>query len=112
MAIANGVAASAAYWLASQASEMMATPSGLVGSIGVYSVHENWAEAAKQAGVETTFIYAGKYKTEANELAPLGADAKGHMQSLVDGYYAAFTRDVARGPGVAVADVRGGMGQG
>ena len=111
-AIANGMAASGAYWLGSQATEIMATPSGLVGSIGVYSVHENWAEAAKQAGVEHTFIYAGKYKTEGNEFAPLGAEAKDHVQSLVDGYYAAFTRDVARGRGVAVANVRGGMGQG
>src|SRR5258706_6275733 len=112
MAIANGLAASAAYWLASQASEMMATPSGLVGSIGVYAVHENWAEAAKQAGVETTFGFAGQYKIESNEFAPLGADAKDHMQSLVDGYYAAFTRDVARRRGGGAAAARGGVGGG
>lgn len=112
VAFANSLAASAAYWLGSQASEFMVTPSGQVGSIGVFAVHENWAEAAKQAGVETTFVYAGKYKTEGNDLAPLGTEAKGHMQGLVDGYYASFTRGVARGRGVDVAAVRNGMGQG
>lgn len=111
-AIANGLAASAAYWLGSQAGNFRATPSALVGSIGVYSVHENWAEAAKAAGVETTFISAGKFKTEGNQLSPLSPEAKDHMQSLVDSYYAAFTRDVARGRKAPVADVRNGMGQG
>lgn len=34
------------------------------------------------------------------------------MQSRVDDYYAAFTKGVARGRGVPVAQVRDGMGQG
>jgi ClpP class serine protease len=38
-AIANATAASAAYWIGSQASEFVVTPSGQVGSIGVVAVH-------------------------------------------------------------------------
>ena len=34
------------------------------------------------------------------------------MQSRVDDYYAAFTKGVARGRGVPIAQVRDGMGQG
>jgi hypothetical protein len=40
-AIANTTAASAAYWLAAQASELVVTPSGQVGSIGVYAAHDD-----------------------------------------------------------------------
>ena len=38
VAVANHWAASAAYWLASAADELVVTPSGEVGSIGVYSI--------------------------------------------------------------------------
>ena len=34
------------------------------------------------------------------------------MQSRVDDYYASFTKAVARGRGVPIAQVRDGMGQG
>ena len=40
IAVANTMAASAAYWLASAADELVVTPSGSVGSIGVYMMHE------------------------------------------------------------------------
>jgi len=41
VAVANTVAASAAYWLAAQASEVVVASSGLVGSIGVFTAHAN-----------------------------------------------------------------------
>src|SRR6266850_7722071 len=44
VALANGLAASAAYWLASAAHEIIVTPSGEVGSIGVYMLHEDWSK--------------------------------------------------------------------
>src|SRR5439155_18801629 len=41
VAVANHLAASAAYWLASQADELVVTPSGEVGSIRVLAVHDD-----------------------------------------------------------------------
>ncbi|ARK96160.1 S49 family peptidase [Burkholderia pseudomallei] len=110
--IANSLAASAAYWLGSAASEFYVTPGGEVGSIGVWSAHEDWSKALADAGVTTTLISAGKYKTEGNPYGPLSADAQSFMQSRVDDYYGAFTKAVARNRGVPVATVREGMGQG
>ncbi|HEY1723966.1 MAG TPA: S49 family peptidase [Steroidobacteraceae bacterium] len=111
-AIANSMAASAAYWLASQASEFYLTPSGMVGSIGVYVAHEDYSKALDEIGIKTTLVSAGKFKTEGNDVEPLSDEAKAHMQATVDAYYQAFTGAVARGRGVPVAEVRGGMGQG
>jgi len=112
VAISNSLAASAAYWIGSQADEFFCTPGGEVGSIGVYTAHEDLSKVLEASGVDVTLISAGKYKTEGNPYGPLDRDAKAHMQSRVDEYYGAFTRDVARGRAVPVDQVRGGMGQG
>lgn len=112
VAIANSLAASAAYWLASAAGEFYVSPGGEVGSIGVYMAHEDWSKALDTQGVKTTFIAAGKYKTEANYAEPLGTEARDYLQSRVNDYYGAFTRSVAKYRGVEVAKVRDGMGQG
>lgn len=112
VAVANSLAASAAYWIGASASEFYVTPSGEVGSIGVWSAHEDWSQALDEMGVKTTLISAGKYKTEGNGYEPLSAEARDFMQSRVNDYYGAFTRSVARGRGVPVASVRDGMGQG
>ena len=96
-AVANSLAASAAYWLGTAANEFYVTPGGEVGSIGVWMAHEDWSKAIAESGVEVTLISAGKFKVEGNPYGPLDPEAKGFMQSRTDDYYSAFTRDVAKG---------------
>lgn len=112
IAIANYLMASAAYWIASCATEIVASPSASVGSIGVLTIHEDLSKAMEMDGVKQTFISAGKYKTEGNDTEPLGKDAADFMQHRVDEAYGQFVGDISRGRGVPVADVRGGYGQG
>jgi signal peptide peptidase SppA len=111
-AVANSLAASAAYWLGTAASEFFVTPGGEVGSIGVWMAHEDWSKAMDDEGVKVTLISAGKHKVEGNPYSPLDPEARDFMQSRTDDYYGMFTRDVARGRKVSVEDVRKGMGQG
>ena len=112
VAIANTWAASAAYWIASQADELYVTPSGEVGSIGIFSVHEDWSGWNEQKGIQPTYISAGKYKVEGNPDEPLSDEAKAAEQRSVDDYYDAFVADVARGRSVTPAAVRDGFGEG
>lgn len=112
VAVANSLAASAAYWIGCSASEFYVTPGGEVGSIGVWQAHQDYSRALDEAGVKTTLISAGKYKVEGNPYSPLDEEAQSFMQSRVDDYYAAFTKAVARGRGVPISQVRDGMGQG
>lgn len=112
VAIADSLAASAAYWLGCAASEFYITPGGEVGSIGVWQAHFDYSEAYAEAGVAPTLISAGKFKVEGNPYQPLDEEAKAFMQSRVDDYYNAFTKTVSRGRGVSIAQVRDGMGQG
>lgn len=111
-AIANTDAASAAYWLASQADELAVTSSGRVGSIGVFMVHDDWSGFNERMGVTPTYIAAGKFKTEANPDAPLSDEAREAMQAEVDSYYDMFVADVAKGRGTTAAKVRAGFGEG
>lgn len=112
VAVANAKMGSAAYWLASQASEVVGTPSSMTGSIGVYGMHEDRSKMMEKRGVATTVVSAGKFKTEGHPFAPLSDDARAAMQSTVDDAYSMFTRDVARGRGVSAETVQNGMGQG
>jgi signal peptide peptidase SppA len=111
-AVCNSLMASAAFWAASQADSVYCTAGGEVGSIGVYTLHTNFAELLKQRGVAIELISAGKFKTEGNPYGPLTDEARAHVQASVDQYYDAFVRAVARGRGSPLKNVREGMGQG
>lgn len=106
VASANAYAASAAYWIASQAGEVVITPSGELGSIGVYSLHEDDSQLLETMGVKISVIRAGAHKIEANPFEPLSEEARSDMQATVDRYYEEFTAAVARGRGLSASTVR------
>lgn len=112
VAVANAMAASAAYWIASAADELVVTPSGDVGSIGVWTAHEDVSKRLEMEGIKTSIIHAGKYKVEGNPFEPLTDEAKAQLQASVDDAYQAFVGDVAKGRGRKVSEVREGFGQG
>lgn len=108
----NTCAASAAYWLATQADEIVVSPSGQGGSIGVYTIHQDISELMAKEGVKETFIYSGEFKVLGNSLEPLSDAARSDMQKRVDWLAANFVRDVARGRNVSLKEVNERFGQG
>ena len=112
VAVCNSLAASAAYWIASAADEIVVTPSGEVGSIGVYACHTDISKLMETEGVKTTLISAGEFKVEGNPYEPLSAEGKDYIQQRIDDYFGAFTKSVARGRGVPVAQVKSEFGKG
>ena len=112
VAHANFQMASAAYWPFAAAHEIVASPSSMIGSIGVYSIHEDLSQAFEQMGVKLTYISAGKYKVEGNDAEPLTEEARAHIQSTVDSFYGRFVADVAKGRGVTADKIRAGYGEG
>ena len=113
-AFTSGLMASAAYWLGSQATagSLIATKSAEVGSIGVFLVHENWADFNKRLGVEITYIADGKYKTEGHLNAPLSPESRDSLQGEIARTGDLFRKAVARGRNTTVADVAKNFGQG
>lgn len=114
VAVANYRAASAAYWLGSQADEFIASPSADVGSIGVFAAHQDVSKMEEKLGVKTTLISAKRSprKTEGNPYEPLSDDARKAIEERVDEMMAMFEADVAKGRRVPVDTVRSDFGQG
>ena len=112
VSVANSLAASAAYWLASAADEVSVVPSGEVGSIGVYGAHEDLSGMLEKEGVKVTLISAGKFKVEGNPFEPLSEDARAYWQARVDEYYDAFAGGVAKSRGMPRSKVEKDFGQG
>ena len=105
VAVANTLAASAAYWIASASDELVVTPSGSVGSIGVYGMHDDLSEAMKKLGVNRTLIRSGPRKAE-GVVGPLDDAAKAHRQKSADYTYDMFVKAVSRNRGVSASVVR------
>lgn len=110
--VAHPLAASAAYYLASQADEVVMTPSALVGSIGVKSVHIDESKALDQAGLNVTEFAYGEHKLDGSSARPLSEEARAAWQARMDYYGKLFESDVAKGRRVSVETVRAKYGQG
>ena len=108
----GGMMASAAYWLGSQAETITATPGSILGSVGVYIVHEDISQFLETAGIKPTIISAGAHKADGNPFEPLSEDAQADLQGQVDHYFDHFTKDVAKGRKVSVSKVNKDFGQG
>lgn len=112
VAIADGLMASAAYWVASGATEIIATPGSELGSIGVIAVHTDLSGALAQDGIVATEVKAGKHKGEGSPLRPLSDEDRAALEERIEAQYQLFTARVARGRKVSVEDVRAGFGEG
>lgn len=112
IAVANTMAASAAYWLAAAASRVVVTPSGSVGSIGVFAMHVDQSKMLDDFGLKVTLISAGQYKVEGNSFQHITEEAFAQIQKEVDDVYEMFISDIARFRGTDVEAVLNNFGQG
>jgi signal peptide peptidase SppA len=106
-AVANPTMASAAYWLSSQVDEVIASPSAIVGSIGVIGMHVDVSAQDEMLGEKVTLITAGEGKANGNEHEPLTDEARAELQAMADDYYGLFVGDVAAARGVKATQVTG-----
>jgi HK97 family phage major capsid protein len=112
VAVANTLMASAAYWICAAADEVVVTPSGEVGSIGVYCIHLDESGLNEQLGLKYTLISAGEHKTEGNPFEPLSPEAFDYAQGQISDINAMFVGDVAKFRGTDVKTVNANFGQG
>jgi protease-4 len=79
----SGDCCSAAYWLASQASEFYATPSSSVANIGCYIVFNDMSAAYSQEGIAVDVIRSGKLKGVGQPGTSLSKEARDMLQAEV-----------------------------
>jgi signal peptide peptidase SppA len=102
-AMVEGMSASAAYWLTSQASDVTLTPSGEVGSVGVRMMHMDISKMLEDAGVKVTELQAGQFKTEWSPYKPLSDDAKADMQRRLEETHQEFMDAISGGRGSRIS---------
>jgi len=112
VAAVDVMAASAAYWAIAGASEIIASPSAQLGSIGVLGVHTEISKALDAAGIRRTYIASSRFKAEGNETEPLSPEARAEVQRKVDAFDATMTAQIAAGRRLPVERVRSSFGQG
>jgi signal peptide peptidase SppA len=96
-AVVNGMAASAAYALASAADKIITTSTGMSGSIGVVMLHADYSRFLDAEGVTPTLIFAGSHKVDGNPFEPLSDAVRSDLQAEVDNFYALFVKTVSSG---------------
>lgn len=115
VAVADGMAASAAYLAASAADEVVLTPTSYVGSIGVVMRHVDFSRALANDGITVSHIFAGEHKIDGNPYQPLPDAVRAALQADIEGLYQMFVQAVAKHRGMdeqAVRDTRAGVYRG
>lgn len=113
VAFADGLMASAAYWIGSAVSAIYIDgPTTAVGSIGVVASHVDISQAEAQQGIKTTEISSGKYKRIASSYAPLSEEGRQSIQEQTDYLYSIFVETVASHRGVSIETVLQNMADG
>lgn len=112
VAMVDPMMASAALYVGAQGSEVVLTPSGMAGSLGIVMIHVDESRWLDAEGLTITLIHSGEFKVEGNPFEPLGDEALARLQVESDHYYDMFVADVAKGRGIAAAQVREQFGQG
>jgi len=90
MAYTDSEMASAAYWIASAADKVVASPSSTVGSIGVYMTVADMTEMAKAQGIKMVVIKSGKFKGAGIPGTSLSDEQIANLQDSVDAIHADF----------------------
>lgn len=110
VAYAGGMAASAAYWLASAAGEIVADRTAELGSIGVVATYTDTAKQDEMLGIKRMEIVSSQSPNK--RLSPTTKEGKAAVQILVDGLADVFVETVAANRGRETADVLENFGQG
>ena len=109
-AFVSGQACSGAYWIASQADEIVVSDAAILGSIGVVLGIQDKSAADEKRGVRTIEFVSSQSPGKRPDLSTdLG---RARIQKMVDDLATVFVEAVARGRGVSAEDVISKFGGG
>lgn len=103
-AVVSDVCASAAYYIASGATEIYADKGSIVGSIGVLMDSYGFVDTLDKLGVERRLITAGENKGFLDPFSPLKPEDKAFMESMLSEVHQQFIDVVKKGRGDKLVD--------
>jgi signal peptide peptidase SppA len=106
-AFVEDLGASAAYWVASQATKVYANdPTALVGSIGTFVGLYDLSKQAEMLGIRPIVVSSGGMKGVGFPGSEISEEMVAELQGLVDKTQEEFSRAIARGRGLPIGEVR------
>lgn len=112
IALANGMMASAAMWIGAAAEEVVITPSGEAGSIGVFAAYTDWSKAYEQAGVKVNIMRTPRKKALFSGVEPMTDEMRQHVETRIAQSYEKFKRAMASNRGIRIDQVESKFGGG
>jgi len=108
IAVIDALSASGGFAISSSATRQVCTPSGSVGSVGVYWIHADLSERHAQMGVKYTIYQApeGGAKMDGAPYGPMSERASKEAQARVNKRWDEFVALVATNRGISEDDVR------
>lgn len=100
---ADGLMASAAFWLGAATGRVYAPVTATVGSIGILWVHTDFSKMNDKYGLSFSYITGGKWKAAGNPDNPLTDEDRAYFQRQVSQLHEIFKADVIRGLGVTAS---------
>ena len=97
VAFADDMAASAAYWIGSQANVFYGNATAAIGSIGVYTLFVDSSARAAQMGLKFIIVRSGANKGIGSPGVQVSDENIAAVQERIDGLYEMFLSAVLRG---------------
>ncbi|MGB3509750.1 MAG: signal peptide peptidase SppA [Microcoleaceae cyanobacterium] len=91
----GNIAASGGYWISMDADKILAEPTTITGSIGVFGVLFNIQEAANENGITWDVVKIGKFADLNTTSRPKTEEELALIQNMVDSIYERFITNVA-----------------
>jgi protease IV len=101
----GAVAASGGYYIAADADEILATPTPITGSIGVFAAFPTFEKLLQKAGVHTDGVATTSLAGSLRADRPLNDDLKSALNAGIGHAYSKFIDVVAQGRGLSVEEV-------
>lgn len=99
------VAASGAYYIASAADKIFASPGTITGSIGVIMESMSFQELIKWVRLERRVIKSGQFKDVGSPFREMLPEERAYLQAILDNMYGQFKRAVAENRGFSPAEI-------
>jgi protease-4 len=103
----GSVAASGGYYIAAPATEILANPGTITGSIGVLMKFSNIEGLMGKVGMKAFTLKTGKFKDVGSPVRPMSAQEKAMLQNVIESTHGQFVRAVAEGRRLPLGDVKG-----
>jgi len=106
IAYVDGLAASAAYYIAAQATEIYAERTALIGSIGTLLVLWDTSKMYEDFGIKVIVIKTGEVKGAGIDGTEITEAQQAEFQRMVDFFFADFITAIAKGRGKPKSEIK------